>query len=152
MSLNDVYRDRYYEAGCVYIAGSLSGRVIKIGTTKNIGRYPKYLQSRKYGSLGDWEILYCVWVDEGAGRIEHDARGRLQQCKTMRGYEKDGRWQKGREILRCSFSAALEALTDAIGDNKKSNEWQSHLFRYYEFGRSSTGSIFHNDLAREDAL
>jgi hypothetical protein len=37
MSLNDVYRDRYYEPGNVYIAGSLSGRVIKIGTAKNMG-------------------------------------------------------------------------------------------------------------------
>jgi hypothetical protein len=110
MSLNDVYRDRYYEAGNVYIAGSLLGRVIKIGTAKNMGGYPRYLQSRKYGSLGDWEILYCCWVNEGAGRIEHDARGRLQQHKTMRMYEKDGRPQKGREILKCSFSAAFEAL------------------------------------------
>ncbi len=37
MSLNDVYRVRHYEAGYVYIAGSLSGRVIKIGTAKNMG-------------------------------------------------------------------------------------------------------------------
>jgi Bacterial RNA polymerase, alpha chain C terminal domain len=151
MSLNDVYRDRYYKAGCVYIAGSLSGRVIKIGTTKKIGRYPKYLQTRKYGSLDDWEILYCFWVNEGAGRIEHDARGRLQQQKTMRMYEKDGRWQKGREILKCSFSAALVALADAVGDDTKSNEWRSNLCRYYEFGRYRPGSISQNDLVSEAA-
>src|SRR5713226_7098663 len=119
MSLNDVFRDRYYASGCIYIAGSLSGRVVKIGTTGNIRRYQRYLQNRKYGNLADWEILYCFWVNEGAGRIEHDARGRLQQYKTMRMYEKDGRWQKGREILQCSFSAALAALTDAVGDDKK---------------------------------
>jgi Bacterial RNA polymerase, alpha chain C terminal domain len=151
MSLNDVFRDRHYEAGNVYIAGSLSGRVIKIGTAKNMGGYPRYLQNKKYGSLGDWEILYCVWVDEGAGRIEHDARARLQQYKTMRGYERDGRWQKGREILKCSFSAALEALTDAIGDNKKSNQWRSHHCHYYEFGRYRIGSVFQNDVVSEDA-
>jgi hypothetical protein len=149
MSLNDVYRDRYYEAGNVYIAGSLSGRVIKIGTAKNMGGYPRYLQNKKYGSLGDWEILYCFWVDGGAGRIEHDARGRLQQYKTMRMYEKDGRWQKGREILKCSFSTALEALTEAVGDDKKSNVWQSNHCRYYEFRRNSTLSISQNDPASE---
>jgi hypothetical protein len=151
MSLNDVYRDRHYGAGNVYIAGSLSGRVIKIGTAKNMGGYPRYLQIKKYGSLGDWEILYCVWVDEGAGRIEHDARARLQQYKTMRGYERDGRWQKGREILKCSFSAALEALTDAIGEDKKSNEWQSSYCRYYEFGRYRAISVSQNDVVSEDA-
>lgn len=151
MSLNDVYRDRHYEPGNVYIAGSLSGRVIKIGTAKNMGGYPRYLQRKKYGNLDDWEILYCFWVDEGAGRIEHDARGRLQQYKTMRMYKKDGGWQKGREIVKCSFSAALEALTGALGDDKKSNEWRSNRCRYYEFGRYSAGSIFQVARASEDA-
>jgi hypothetical protein len=42
-----------------YIAGPLSARVIKIGTTKNVGRYQRYPQNRKYGSLDDLEILYC---------------------------------------------------------------------------------------------
>jgi DNA-directed RNA polymerase alpha subunit len=68
----------------------------------------------------------------------------------MRGYERDGRWQKGREILKCSFSAALEALTDAIGDDKKSNEWQSTHCHYYEFGRYRTSSVFQNDVVSED--
>jgi hypothetical protein len=36
MSLNDVYRERYYGSGWVYIAGSLLGGVIKIGTTNRI--------------------------------------------------------------------------------------------------------------------
>lgn len=36
-----VYRDRHYESGNVYIAGSLSGRVIKIGTAKNMGGYSR---------------------------------------------------------------------------------------------------------------
>jgi Bacterial RNA polymerase, alpha chain C terminal domain len=150
MSLDDVYRDRHYAAGNVYIAGSLSGRVIKIGTAKNMGGYPRYLQNKNYGSLNDWQILYCVWVDEGAGRIEHEARARLQQYKTMRGYERDGRWQKGREILKCSFSAALDALTYAIGNDKKSNEWQSSHCRYYEFGRYRAIAVSQSDAITED--
>lgn len=141
----DVFRDRHYEGGWVYIAGSLSGRVIKIGTTKSIGRYPRYLQTRKYGSLGDWQLLYHCWVAGGAGRIEHDARARLQNRKTMRGYEKDGRWQKGREIVKCSFTTALEALTDALGGDKKSAEWRSNDCRYYEFGRRIP-TLMQNDL------
>jgi DNA-directed RNA polymerase alpha subunit len=151
MSLDDVFRDRHYGCGCVYIAGSLSGRVIKIGTAKSMGRYPQYLRSRKYGSLGDWEILYCCWVSEGAGRIEHDARARLQQYKIMRTYEKDGRRQKGREILKCSFHAAFEALAAAIENDEKHDEWQSSDCRYYEFGRDGTKSIFQNDLVSENA-
>jgi hypothetical protein len=98
MSLTDVYRDRYYAPGYVYIAGSLSGRVIKIGTTINIRRQQKRLQNLEYGSLSDWKILYYVWVDEG-GKIEHAARRRLRCYKTLRMYKKDGSWQKGREIV-----------------------------------------------------
>ena len=95
---HDVYRDRYYAPGYVYIAGSLSGRVIKIGTTINIRRQQKRLQNLEYGSLSDWKILYYVWVDEG-GKIEHAARRRLRCYKTLRMYKKDGSWQKGREIV-----------------------------------------------------
>ncbi|MBV9978962.1 MAG: hypothetical protein JO365_02970 [Bradyrhizobium sp.] len=61
----------------------------------------------------------------------------------------DGR--RAAEILKCSFSAALEALTNAIGDDKKSNEWKSNHCRYYEFGRYRTGPVLQNDVASEDA-
>jgi hypothetical protein len=134
MSLTDVYRDRYYAPGYVYIAGSMSGRVLKIGTTKNIRRQGKRLQNLAYGSLDDWVLLYSVWVDE-AGRIEHDARRRLRRYQTLRMYMKDGSWQKGREIVECSFSMALEALFDSIGDDAQSSVWQSKYHHRYEFTR-----------------
>jgi hypothetical protein len=150
MSLNDVFRDRHYESGYIYIAGSLSGRVVKIGTTKDLRRYQRYLQSGEYGGLDDWEMLYWLWVNEGAGRIEHEARSHLQRYKTMRPYQKDGRWQKAREIARCPFSTALEALTVAIGNDEKSDEWRSDGFRYYEFGRYRTNTRFENESLTEE--
>jgi hypothetical protein len=121
MSLNDVYRERYYAPGYVYIAGSLSGRLIKIGVTINIRQQQKKLQNLQYGRLGDWVILYHVWVDEG-GRIEHDARRRLRRYKTLRMYEKNGSWQKGRETLRCSFRTAQEVLSDLISEEERRSE------------------------------
>jgi hypothetical protein len=33
MSWSDTFRDRHYEPGYVYVAGSLSNRILKIGTT-----------------------------------------------------------------------------------------------------------------------
>ena len=53
---------------------------------------------------------------------------------------------EGTRILKCSFSTALEALTDAVGDNTKRNEWKSNQCRYYEFGWNSTLSIFRTIL------
>jgi hypothetical protein len=150
MSLDDVFRDRYYGSGYIYIAGSLSGRVVKIGTTKNLRRYQRYLRNRKYGSLDDWEMLYWFWVNEDAGRIEYDARDRLQRYKTMRMYQKGGRSQQAREIVQCPFSTALRALITAIGDNEKSDEWRSNRCRYFEFGGYRSSSIFESDPASED--
>jgi T5orf172 domain len=133
MSLSDAFRDRHYGPGYVYIAGSLSGRVLKIGTTWNIRRQRNRLNYVAYGSLSDWMMLYSVWVDSGAGDVEHTARRQLQRYKTMRMYEKDGSWQKGREIVRCSFSLAYEALSCLISEEAKSNEWRSKNCSLFEF-------------------
>jgi T5orf172 domain-containing protein len=134
MSLSDAFRDRHYEAGYVYIAGSLYGRVLKIGTTWDLPRQEYRLNYNGYGSLNDWKMLYSVWLDSNAGNIEHRARGRLQRYKIMRMYRKDGRLQKGREIVQCSFSIAYEALSDLISDDAKSKAWRSDYSRFYEFG------------------
>jgi hypothetical protein len=132
MSLSDVYRDRYYASGYVYIAGSFSSHLIKIGTTQNIGDYQKRLRSKKYGSVGDWVLLYYIWVDQ-AGKVEHDARRSLHDHQVLRMYLKDGSWQKGREIVRCSFAAALEALADCEGDRVHSEGWKSRRCEEFDF-------------------
>jgi hypothetical protein len=82
MSLSDVYRDRYYSSGYVYIAGSLSARVLKIGMTINIYRQQAYLQKRRYGGINDWVLLCYVHVDS-AGKIEHDARRLLARYRQV---------------------------------------------------------------------
>ncbi|CUT14813.1 DNAdirected RNA polymerase alpha subunit EC 2776 [Bradyrhizobium sp.] len=95
------------------------------------------MQNRKYGGFADWEVLYHFWVNDGAGRIEHEARALLQAYKTMRYYEKDGRAQKAREILKCAFSIAHEALLRAVGHDERSEEWQSDRVSLFEFGGAS---------------
>jgi hypothetical protein len=82
MDWSDTFRERYYEPGYVYIAGSVSHRVLKIGTTVNIRSQERRLQRKKYGSIGDWVLLYHVRVNEG-GRIEHDARRVLPGCRNL---------------------------------------------------------------------
>jgi hypothetical protein len=134
MSLSDVYRERYYAPGYVYIAGSLSDRAIKIGITTRIDRQQSKLRYLRYGNIGDWVLLYYVWVD-GGGRIEHAARRRLRHYQSLRMYKKDGWWQKGREIVLCPFSTALDALMQSISGNEMSGAWQSSRCADYEFYR-----------------
>jgi hypothetical protein len=149
MSLSDVFRDRYYGPGYVYIAGSLSDCVIKIGTTTNISRQQNYLRNRKYGGIGDWVLLYHVCVDERA-RVEHAALRRLRRYQTLRMYEKDGSWQKGREIVRCSFSAALEALSQFTSDDERSDAWQARCCDDFEFTRYGHRQNRQTETVRED--
>jgi predicted GIY-YIG superfamily endonuclease len=130
---SDVARARYYEPGYVYIAGSLGGRVLKIGTTVNIGRrLETKLRGQGYGNLDDWKLLFYVWVQQG-GNIEHAARRQLQHCKTMRMYRKDGSMQKGREIVRCSYSLAEAAIFNLITSEESSRVWRSANRFLYEF-------------------
>ena len=132
MSWQDIFGERQLEPGYVYIAGSLSGRILKIGTALSIGRQQKYLRSKKYGDIDDWVLLYHVWVDE-RGRIEHDARRPLRRYQELRYYWKDGRRQKARELVRCDFSTALEVLLSCLSDDQRAKAWQGSQCDGYEF-------------------
>jgi hypothetical protein len=133
MDWSDTFRDRYYGSGYVYIAGSLSQRVLKIGTTVNIRQQEKRLRRTRYGDVGDWKLLYYVWVDE-AGRVEHDARRRLLRYRQLRMYDKEGHRQKGREIVGCRFGLALEALTGLLDEERKGGATKLRFADDYEFG------------------
>jgi hypothetical protein len=69
---------RHYPFDHLYIAGSLSRRVIKVGITKNRRRRQQELRRKKYGGIRDWRILYSVWV-KNAGEIEDSVLFRLRQ-------------------------------------------------------------------------
>lgn len=133
MDWSDTFRDRYYGPGYVYIAGSLSYRVLKIGTTVNIQHQERRLRRIAYGSIEDWVLLYYVWVEEG-GRIEHDARRALKRYRQLRMYDKEGRRQKGREIVNCRFGIALDALTGLLDDAQRADATKSWRASEYEFG------------------
>ena len=50
------------------------------------------------------------------GAIENRAQARLYRYTVVRPYWKDNIEQMATELLKCSFSRALEALTASIGD------------------------------------
>jgi hypothetical protein len=133
MSWSDTFRDRHYEPGYVYVAGSRSSRVLKIGTTINIRGQEKRLRRDRYGNIEDWVLLYYVWVEE-RGKTEHDARRRLRRYRTLRMYYKNGSPQKGRELVNCRFGIALEALTELLDEPQRTSAWQSRRSDDYEFG------------------
>lgn len=118
--------------GYVYIAGSLKGRLIKIG----MSQYDVWTRDYKnrydsYGGFDDWHTVFHVHVED-AGRIERLARERLRAFRVSGAYVKDGNPQDANEMLRCTFSQAREALMAVIGE-REHTVWRSVRRLSYEF-------------------
>lgn len=125
------YQSRHNTPGYVYIAGSLSARLLKIGTAKNVETRERNLCLEAYGGISDWKMLFYAKVENG-GKIEGDALRGLEHFKTGRGYRKDGSSQQASEILRIGFSKAIDAISRAIGNSPRSDVWISPYWSDYE--------------------
>lgn len=63
MSLSDVYRDRYYKPGWVYIQGSTDARLLKFGITLRSRTYSDEATSLRSGPtsrLCRFEAVLCL--------------------------------------------------------------------------------------------
>ena|SRR5215831_9276238 len=126
------FQKRYSSPGYVYIAGSLSGRVIKIGTATDITQRENQLRAERHAGFSDWEVLFSIKVSE-AGRVEHDVSTRLRGRKVYRTYFKDGISQTATEVLQCSFSAAQQAISETVGEFANYETWWRWHAWQYEF-------------------
>ena len=116
----------------VYIAGSLAGQLIKIGTCGDIGQRERQMRAESYGGQSDWVILHLVFT-ENAGAVERSASQQVRGKKVYRQYWKDGISQKATEIFSCSYSDALTALSNASGSKVNlTKKLKQHP--QYEFG------------------
>jgi hypothetical protein len=117
------YQERFSSPGFVYIAGSLTGRAIKLGSCIDVPQREHQIQSEAYGGQSDWEVLYHVYVPNAA-RVEHNTRLALSRFRFSAPYRKDGFRQIAEEHIKCSFSTALDALSRQIATVEKSKEWR----------------------------
>lgn len=131
-----VYQVRYSTPGYVYVAGSLNGRVIKIGTARDIPQRERQLRAEGYAGFSDWCVLFSVWANE-AGQVETDASSRVPGQRIYRNYWKDGVQQTAIEALRCTFSDAVKAVKGSLGPNDVAEPWKARWTYPYEFDYSS---------------
>ncbi len=103
---------RHHAAAYIYIAGLLEWKVVKVGNAIWPERRVSALNSRRYGGITDWVILYHIKFEE-AGKIEFGAHGRLY------GYRRGIK-----EIFRCNYELARKALTEASASYIGSDEWE----------------------------
>jgi hypothetical protein len=126
------FQARHSAEQYVYIAGSVSKKLIKIGTCKDVPQRERQIRAERYGGAGDWNVIFSVRVQD-AGDVECRARSKLNGHAIVRPYWKDRIEQQGVELLRCSFSRAREALMDAAQHYKVRDPWQARLTYRYEF-------------------
>ncbi|MBN9071237.1 MAG: GIY-YIG nuclease family protein [Rhizobiales bacterium] len=126
------YQKRHHSPGYVYIAGSLSEKLLKIGTAIDIQQRERNLRNHAYGAISDWTMLFTAKVVNG-GKTEHEAIQRLAAFKVLRAYEKDGLQQEATELLRTTFTKAINAVAAAIGDERATELWKSPCWKDYEF-------------------
>jgi hypothetical protein len=119
--------------GHLYIAGSLAGRVVKIGSCIDVPQRENRLRAEGYGGQSDWEVLFHTDYLSDASRIEHNARTSLYRWRINRPYIKDGFRQIADELLKCSFSVAFDAVSEQLADMEGVDSYRSSRWRRYEF-------------------
>jgi hypothetical protein len=126
------YQARYRADQYVYIAGSRSAKLIKIGTCSDLDQRERQVRAERYGSEGDWRFIFHMEVSR-AGEIENLAQSRLSRYCLIRPYWKNGSMRDSIELLQCSFSRARTTLMEVAESAKLSEPWVSSNSSLYEF-------------------
>lgn len=98
----------------IYIAASVSGRLIKIGSSIDVADRTEKLNRYRYGGQQDWQILATA-NSASAGRAESAAHAKLASFSVRGDYVRMGKTQQCYELFRCSFQDARDALAEALG-------------------------------------
>jgi len=107
------YQLRHQNAGHVYLAGSPSTKLLKVGTTLDLRDREQKLTEYAYGGATDWEILVSGHCS-GAGKVEYLAHRQLKDASVGGFYVRAGRRQACYELFRCGYDAAKKALLGAF--------------------------------------
>ena len=107
---------RQVAIGFVYIAGSLTERIIKIGYTENKNGRQESINRTKYGKIADW-VMLCTAECENAGKIEDEVNALLSKYLSTKKYDHDGHSQRTYELFTCGYLTAVKALKDVLAKN-----------------------------------
>jgi hypothetical protein len=113
---------RHYKAAYVYVAGSRSEKVFKIGSSDSPWDRGPHLNQLGYGRITDWETLYYASFPD-AGKVEFNAHSLLSSFASPRSYYREGVHTDCREIFACGYAAARNALSSA-SFTPATHEWE----------------------------
>ncbi|MDM1093706.1 GIY-YIG nuclease family protein [Myroides odoratimimus] len=102
--------------GVTYLAGSLSGELIKIGYTKAVEIRSESLNRTQYANYSDWEILFAI-ESKFAGKIENLVNIELNKYFISNNYEHDNHNQQAYETFKCSYEKGKQMILEICQTN-----------------------------------
>jgi T5orf172 domain len=127
----------HYISSFVYVAGSLDGHLIKIGSSTAADNRLYTANLVGYASCSDWERLFCINVQQGA-RIESDVQSKLRPYQRQINFMRSGTRQTARECFACSYQQAYSQLTTTLrscGELEKAWQAERAILENYEFNK-----------------
>ena|ERR1700674_3915 len=110
------FQRRHEKEAYVYIAGSLGGKVLKIGFSEDPERRVRDFNAQGYGLGGRWTLLFYVRC-ERAGAMEHEIRKKLKKYVVPTVYDKGSVEVFTQEQVSCGYIFAREAIASVVGKN-----------------------------------
>lgn len=123
---------RHHGKGDVYLAGSLSQSMIKIGSSANADKRVPALIAQAYGGATDWRKLQVVRSISNVGKLEFEIQTELEEFRVGDVYySKDGKQLKCNELFTCALQTAVEAFSACLPKlTKASSVLPSELAQY----------------------
>jgi hypothetical protein len=131
---NIAFELRHHAAAYVYIAGSIIGKLIKIGSSKDPHNRLYIANLDSYAGLSDWQPLYSAYVPR-AGKIETGVQSALSLYQRRIEFCRNGVEQVANECFACSYHRAhfwlcLTLLGDGIFKLKQWDAGRDTLEKY----------------------
>lgn len=112
------YAKRSRLPGYVYIAKS--GRLTKVGFSQDAPNRIYIANVEGYAGEQDWRIRAWLY-SPNAGQIELAVHRALNQFETSQAWERNGTTIHSKEVFRCSFAVAREALLSVLTVEEESD-------------------------------
>jgi hypothetical protein len=116
------YQLRDVKPADVYIAGSRSRRLFKIGSSAEVDRRLETLNKLAYGGASDWLCIAKARCKHG-GKVEFAIHDKLKAFRIGVPYMDSGREVIGDELFRCDYTSARVAFISCVPDEERAGIW-----------------------------
>jgi hypothetical protein len=111
------YQARKTAVSKLYLAGSKSRRLIKVGISNTPSTRMEVLRNEGYASATDWVLLMVLEI-RNAGKAEKDIQRKLSPFRCEDSYQKGTHTQSATEAFCCSYDVAENALKACLPERE----------------------------------